>query len=248
MSEVRAAEGVRQEELWSVAHPGWEKHYVILPGEVPWWEINDPVERKRVCGRQQRRMWRVRCHDHANAYNLKAMLAWNKTQVYTTNTPRGKPGCVPAPHKRECPSACELCGRSYRRLGWHHWIPSNPSVGVWACNMCHQFAEAVDGNITGIVEAYTILKALLDTSHSMRYPPLGGLCELCSTAKYKDHHHWDDRDTRKGLWLCRKCHAFAERFDAYGDVIVMRYLSLKKRDELRVLTLTSGAGEQACHS
>lgn len=234
LNELKAIEKSCSNDLWSAAHPGWEKHYVILEGETPWWEISDLVERKRVCGRQQRRMWRVRCHDHANAYNLKAMLVWNKTQVYTINTPKGKPGYVPAPYKRECLGTCELCGRSYKRLGWHHWIPSNPSVGVWACNMCHQFAEAVDKNPASIAEAYTVLKASVDSTYSRSSPPLDGMCELCGEIRYKDHHHWNDSTPNVGLWLCRKCHAFAERFDAYGEAFIKRYLYLKRRDELRV--------------
>ena len=275
MSRVKAAERVRQEELWSMAHPGWEKHYVILEGEVPWWEIGGLTERKRVCGRQQRRMWRVRCQSHARAYNLKAMLKWGQTQVYTLKTPTGKPGCMPAPYKRKHSEVCELCDRSLKRLGWHHWIISNPSVGIWSCNLCNQFAEAVDSSWPMLGKRYIFLKAILDEQfadgnrvrlakeanirhqlsvtvegvHKTSYDawgkrdrPTDNMCEICGAINCKDYHHWDNDALGKGLWLCRICHAFAERFDTYGKAFIEKYLSLKRQDELRVFSLMKANG------
>lgn len=57
-------------------------------------------------------------------------------------------------------------------------------------------------------------------------------CELCGktlTVKGKaiklDYHHWDSADFSKGLWLCYRCHAFAEASD--DGVTTEQYLKIK---------------------
>jgi hypothetical protein len=37
---------------------------------------------------------------------------------------------------------CELCGRSLKRLEYHHW--DNYNKGVWACAPCHMFIERLE--------------------------------------------------------------------------------------------------------
>jgi len=37
--------------------PGWEKKFIIHPGEAPYWEIEDPQEKARALHRQEMRMW-----------------------------------------------------------------------------------------------------------------------------------------------------------------------------------------------
>ena len=42
-----------------------------------------------------------------------------------------------------------------------------------------------------------------------------GYCELCSVEVEKNlhYHHWDDAIPSMGLWMCAKCHRYAEGFD-----------------------------------
>ena len=42
-----------------------------------------------------------------------------------------------------------------------------------------------------------------------------GKCEMCGSEKeFKfDYHHWNDNKPDLGMWLCFKCHAFAEMLD-----------------------------------
>ena len=50
-------------------------------------------------------------------------------------------------------------------------------------------------------------------------------CEVCEQGNRKlYYHHWDDHDLNKGLWLCFRCHIFAEGIDAG---LIDRYLKLK---------------------
>lgn len=57
--------------------------------------------------------------------------------------------------------------------------------------------------------------------------PVDGLCELCRKKKrILDYHHYDDADLRKGLWLCKSCHIFAELID---KGFLQKYLALKEQ-------------------
>ena len=55
--------------------------------------------------------------------------------------------------------------------------------------------------------------------------PADELCELCYRHPNRlDYHHYDDRDLKKGLWLCKFCHSFAENVD---KGFLPRYLKLR---------------------
>lgn len=205
----------------------------------------------------------------ARAHRRKVVAKRRLTQIHTTKTPSGRRGFMSAPYKIKPKRVCKLCDNTPKKLSWHHWILTNPSVGIWVCTNCDYFAETVDSLGPGAVEKYTFLRSSLDQLYAdgeivkiaeradvrrllhitvdgvqrvclawgKRNRPANNLCELCGVGKCNAYHHWDSEILGKGLWLCRRCHAFAERFDAYGEAFVTRYLSLKKKDELRVLRL-----------
>lgn len=53
-------------------------------------------------------------------------------------------------------------------------------------------------------------------------------CELCNKeVVHFDWHHWDDSDLSKGMWLCFRCHQFAEGIEhgAHEE----DYLKLKEK-------------------
>ncbi len=54
-------------------------------------------------------------------------------------------------------------------------------------------------------------------------------CELCGNVPpHRLHyHHWDDDDLDTGLWLCTRCHRFAESTDAGMMEHLDEYLQLK---------------------
>ena len=55
-----------------------------------------------------------------------------------------------------------------------------------------------------------------------------GHCELCEREDRKlFYHHWDDSNMSLGLWLCLRCHMFAENADIEG--ITQKYSELKQR-------------------
>ncbi len=58
-------------------------------------------------------------------------------------------------------------------------------------------------------------------------------CELCKEWSNRlDYHHWDDENPSLGLWLCTRCHRFAEAMDRQDRELLMdRYLFLKSRVE-----------------
>ena len=68
-----------------------------------------------------------------------------------------------------------------------------------------------------------------------------GLCELCGKTVRLNYHHWDDTQINKGLWLCARCHVLAEVVDHMHDA-EDKYLSLKKQEEIRVLSSAGTVG------
>ncbi len=76
---------------------------------------------------------------------------------YVSTIVDGKHVFLKTPYKRPKPvlSECELCGRIFQTLGYHHWDDDNPSIGLWLCFSCHMFAERVD---YGEIEYYYRLK------------------------------------------------------------------------------------------
>jgi len=58
-----------------------------------------------------------------------------------------------------------------------------------------------------------------------RYPE-NSQCEVCGLeSKRLAYHHWDDKDFRKGLWLCYPCHKMAECYDKGRSVVYGRLKS-----------------------
>ena len=128
-------------------------NFIVKEGEIPWWELSQGKARKRAYCTQYTRVWRKGRRD--------------LTHVRTSKTPKGVE-LLYAPYKREPVNACELCGTPAKAqaLGWHHWIYENPSVGLWVCPWCNQFAEAVDAGGLELVDKYILLKRQLDERYA----------------------------------------------------------------------------------
>lgn len=58
-------------------------------------------------------------------------------------------------YKRVRPASCEICNHEKRKLDYHHWDDSTPSLGIWSCHDCHRVAEGVD---KGLHLVYLALK------------------------------------------------------------------------------------------
>ena len=70
------------------------------------------------------------------------------------------------------------------------------------------------------------------STHKVNKRPRPSECELCgSKAPRLAWHHWDDADLNKGLWLCFRCHMFAEGVD--GGCGLEKYKELKEIIEKR---------------
>ena len=56
-------------------------------------------------------------------------------------------------------------------------------------------------------------------------------CEFCTLGQRKlSWHHWDDSHLELGLWLCWKCHSFAESIErGLNKSHIRKYLELKTR-------------------
>lgn len=118
---------------------GWEQRFIILPGETPWWEIEDREERNAAKSPQALRMY----------FREHPEIHWGGN----SDRPR--------------PESCELCGASPKKLVHHHWDDSNPKKGIWVCNRCHLVVEYYDkivaGELSEVIESYLKLKKELDT-------------------------------------------------------------------------------------
>jgi hypothetical protein len=42
------------------------------------------------------------------------------------------------------PKCCQLCGKTRKRLHFHHWIDNGVIRGIWDCRSCHTLCEGVD--------------------------------------------------------------------------------------------------------
>ena len=63
----------------------------------------------------------------------------------------------------------------------------------------------------------------------VRKRPKPDNCELCDSTSKLQWHHWDDNDLSLGLWLCYRCHFFAEGIESGLSQIHMdKYFSLKQ--------------------
>lgn len=63
------------------------------------------------------------------------------------------------------------------------------------------------------------------------------MCELCGDPLDRlVHHHWDDEDLDKGMWLCDRCHHVVEYYDKIAagmyDDIIGRYIVLKEEIDI----------------
>ena len=229
-----------------------DEKYLIHEGEMPWWDIIDPKQRRVVRNRQYYRMWE-RNHPKER---------YERTKSYRQSHPKigtskGEKSVtyLPAPLKRQKPDTCELCG-SAGSLGWHHWNNSNASMGLWVCFHCNAFAEAIDAD-SELAEKYLMLQenvvagtvykpgervsstlngkmVTLSTPYK-RDRPTEGKCELCEVGECSMYHHWDPNDPNKGVWVCGRCHQFVEKVDDHGVDLVNKYLELKAADIKRVM-------------
>lgn len=59
-------------------------------------------------------------------------------------------------NKRTRPNnICEICGRTVKRLDYHHWNDDKPEYGIWLCLTCHAMVECID---KGLGNKYTELR------------------------------------------------------------------------------------------
>jgi len=68
--------------------------------------------------------------------------------------------------KRPYTNYCEICGKlQLRKLKYHHWNKTNPSIGIWVCSSCHTFVEGCD---KGYVEIYLQKKQQIEKKGGSR--------------------------------------------------------------------------------
>jgi len=63
--------------------------------------------------------------------------------------------------KRAKPPQCEICGKPHNRMGYHHWNPKTPHIGMWLCASCHRGAEFYE---RGRLDLYLEKKAVIDAT------------------------------------------------------------------------------------
>ncbi len=57
--------------------------------------------------------------------------------------------------KRPKPETCEICGKTVRKLDYHHWDDNHLAWGIWVCGHCHRHCNFVEN---GSYEHYIVLK------------------------------------------------------------------------------------------
>ena len=77
-----------------------------------------------------------------------------KTELMTVSE-NGKPIHLKNLNKRDYTNQCELCGETAKRLVYHHWNKSEPSLGMWICQKCHWLVEFFDKKTeTDLMDCY----------------------------------------------------------------------------------------------
>jgi ribosomal protein L37AE/L43A len=110
---------------------------------------------------------------------------------------------------------CSLCGTQLTLNNWP--INARKYKGkIWhVCESCYKTTAA---NAT-----YKTLRGL---KLIKRPKPIE--CEICcKVSKILCWHHWDNEDTSKGVWVCRKCHWIIEIHEKNPQLIV-KYSIIKK--------------------
>jgi len=76
----------------------------------------------------------------------------------------GKLTWVDIPYRRAKPEKCEVCGKTAKRLSYHHWDNSDLSKGLWLCGRCHNTANAVEvaSRCSDTVRRYLEMKGLAE--------------------------------------------------------------------------------------
>ena len=56
-------------------------------------------------------------------------------------------------------------------------------------------------------------------------------CELCFREKQLQYHHWDDNNSKRGIWVCVHCHIICEYIDKmdFINLIYNGYLKARQR-------------------
>jgi endogenous inhibitor of DNA gyrase (YacG/DUF329 family)/transcription elongation factor Elf1 len=145
--------------------------------------------------------------------------------------------------KLKPPYKCANCGVL---LGKDNWYKTSKKHRIFVCKKCHDVRvnkwEHVHMKETRIMTRNWCRKNLTTTWRKgkqivlvgkKRDYPKNSKCELCKNTVKKNlaYHHWDDKNVSKGLWLCFKCHMFAEVIDKLGIGIVNVYHLLKLKVE-----------------
>ncbi len=111
------------------------------------WVISNKNTNKREC---------KECHT-IHARN------WKRKNILGTTDENGnvlKIRCI----KREYTNKCELCGKVYEPIPYHHWDDENPQWGLWLCYACHRFVEAFEkGYNDNDLNKYIELKRMVES-------------------------------------------------------------------------------------
>lgn len=85
-------------------------------------------------------------------YQRRTCLYTDGKQIYGLN-------------KRPHPGYCELCGKSPKKLSYHHWDEKELSKGIWICPRCHWVVEAYEKNDLGVIQKYLRIKRVLNRQY-----------------------------------------------------------------------------------
>lgn len=110
--EIRA-----QQKLYYESHKErWQEHHLRNREKIncrsrEYYQNHKQAVNEKT--RERRRLHEIRYHSHK-----KDIKGLNK---------------APYPPNGDC----LICGRA-SKLGYHHWLDSNPNIGIWVCAGCHR--------------------------------------------------------------------------------------------------------------
>jgi hypothetical protein len=104
---------------------------------------------QKQCYKQNREV----LNEYNKQYRRKHSLGYHNKRISGLN-------------KRPYTNYCEICGKFQpKKLNYHHWNDSNPSMGIWVCYQCHILVEFIEkGKFVKADRLYHALKLSIEKS------------------------------------------------------------------------------------
>lgn len=118
------------------------------------------------------------------------------------------------------------CTKCLINLTDKNWSNCNQKEKNYLCKNCERKMITDYNRKNSVGSTYKILKG------NKRPYPKDQKCELChKVKKLLTYHHWNDKDLRKGIWVCNREHLYITGYEytKLHKTFIKKYLKLKNK-------------------